>query len=286
MANARALRKRIKSVGSTKKITRTMELVATAKSKRAQTRVLASRPYVQGLSELLTAVRRGVAAGLTHPLLHEAASGPEALIVVTANRGLCGGFNSNVLRLAQAQVPAADVELHVIGKKGVAYFTYARRTIASRVTDLSDAPTYAEAERIVAPFLERFRRGALRRVRVVSTLYLTATRQEPRVHTLLPVTPAEGGPAAAGAGATGPLWDPSPEALLGSLLPQYVRADFLRILMEHSVSEQTARRVAMKNATDNAQEMSKMLTRTYNRARQGQITQQIAEIVGGAEAIS
>ncbi|MBI4229545.1 MAG: ATP synthase F1 subunit gamma, partial [Planctomycetes bacterium] len=282
MANARALRKRIKSVGSTKKITRTMELVATAKSKRAQTRVLAARPYVQGLSELLTAVRMGLAAGLSDPLLCEVASGPEALLVVTANRGLCGGFNSNVLRLAQAQPRASDVEMHVIGKKGVAYFTYAKRAIASRITDLSDTPTYAEADRIVTPFLERFLRGELRRVRVVSTLYLTATRQEPRVHTLLPVTPpvtppvTEGRPAqAAGASsAIGPLWDPSPEALLGTLLPQYVRADFLRILMEHSVSEQTARRVAMKNATDNAQEMSKMLTRTYNRARQGQITQQ------------
>ena len=283
MANARLIRKRIRSVRNTAKITRTMELVSTAKAKRAQDRAVAARPFARELEGLLAEVRRAAGAGGRHPFLEERTEGGDALLVVTANRGLCGGYNAGVLRRAAEAMREAGGEgiaLFVVGKKGAAYYRYLGRPVAAAWTDLPDGPRAEDAERFFAPLAEGFLGGRFRRVRAVSMRFLSASRQQPVVHTLLPVTTRDTG---------GPLpdllWDPAPGPLLETLLPRYVRTDLLRILMEHAVSEQIARRLAMKNATENANEMRRSLTKSYNRARQGQITQQIAEIVGGAEAL-
>lgn len=292
--NTRLIKKRIKSVGSTRKITRTMELVSTAKAKRAQNRIKAAQPYALALSDLIASAARGADDPTRlHPLCAARAVRRAALIVVTANRGLCGGYNANVFRMALetragllAEGKAVDVVM--IGKKGASYADFQRTPLTERIASLDDRPSFAQAQEILTPWIDRFLSGAVDQVLVCATHYASAARQFPRVETLLPVAiaPDEAGARpAAGADAVDFLWDPAPETLLAELVPIAVKTQFLRILMEAAVSEQIARRIAMKSATENAGDFIKSLTRTYNRARQTQITQQIAEIVGGAEAI-
>ncbi len=291
--NARVIKKRIKSVGSTRKITRTMELVSTAKAKRAQDRIRAAQPYALALSDLIASATRGVTdPSSLHPLC--AARDRErtvALFVITANRGLCGGYNGNVFRLgmetrARLVAEGKDVELVVIGKKGAGYADFQKIPLAQRIVTMDDRPAFAQAAEIISPWMEKFLSGAVDRILVCATHYASASRQFPRVEQVLPVALATDGPGKAdGGGGADYLWDPPPATLLGDLVPIAVKTSFLRILMEAAVSEQIARRIAMKSATENAGDLIKSLTGTYNRARQAQITQQIAEIVGGAEAI-
>lgn len=288
--NARLIKKRIKSVGSTRKITRTMELVSTAKAKRAQDRIKAAQPYALALSDLIASATRGVADPASlHPLCAVREAKTAALFIVTANRGLCGGYNGNVFRLgmetrAKLLAEGKAVEVVVIGKKGSTYAEFLKIPLAQKVGNVDDRPSFQQASEIIAPWMEKFLAGTVDRILVCATHYASASRQFPRVEQLLPVAlPAEEGRKAA----QGPdfLWDPPPAKLLGDLVPIAVKTNFLRILMEAAVSEQIARRIAMKSATENAGDLIRSLTGTYNRARQAQITQQIAEIVGGAEAI-
>jgi F-type H+-transporting ATPase subunit gamma len=285
MAKGRELKGRIKSVENTRKITRTMEMVATSKMKRAQDRVVAARPYANSLTEVIANLYTPELAE-RFPLLRQPVEIKKAaVIVLTTNRGLAGAFNANLLKesralLARLKETNVEPEMHVIGKKGLGYFRYVGRAVASSRIDITDRPTAQNAAEIVDPLIERFASGEIDAVYVVYAKFNSALSTPPSTLTVLPVTPPQ---------RTGPQPDyillPSAEVILTQLLPSYVRNSIYRALVETAAGEQGARRTAMKNATDNAGDMLNVLRRTFNRARQAQITQEIAEIVGGAAAL-
>jgi F-type H+-transporting ATPase subunit gamma len=285
MAKGRELKGRIKSVENTRKITRTMEMVATSKMKRAQDRVVAARPFANSLAEVIANLYTPELAE-AFPLLRQPATiNKAAVIVLTSNRGLAGAFNANLLKEARALLGRLkesniEPELHVIGKKGLGYFRYVNRAVASSRTDITDRPTAENAAQIVDELIQRFASGDIDAVYIVYAKFQSALSTPPTTQTILPVTPPE---------RTGPQPDyillPSAEVILTQLLPSYVRNAVYKALVETTAGEQGARRTAMKNATDNAGEMLNVLRRTFNRARQAQITQEIAEIVGGAAAL-
>jgi F-type H+-transporting ATPase subunit gamma len=285
MAKGRELKGRIKSVENTRKITRTLEMVATSKMKRAQDRVMAARPYATVLSEVISSLYSADLAE-RFPLLRQPATVRRAaVLVLTANRGLAGSFNSNIIKEARGLITRltsenVEVELHVVGRKGLGYFRYVGRALATSRTDIGDRPTVAQAAEMVDGLMDRFASGALDAVYVVSAKFRSALSTPPHTEQILPVTPPE----RKGAGRDYLLL-PSAEAILTELLPSYVRNAVYRALVENEAGFQGAQRTAMKNATDNATDMLKILGRTYNRARQATITQEIAEIVGGAAAL-
>ncbi len=293
MAKPRELRRRIKSVQSTRKITKTMELVATSKLKRAQDRVVAARPYAAALAEVIGDLYAPELAE-RFPLLRQPGgkSRRVALVVITANRGLCGAFNANLIREARRRIEqleseGAGVDLHLIGKKGITYFKFAKRPAASQRTDIGDKPSPSHAGEVVGPLMTQFESGALDAVEVVFAQFKSAVSTPPTTLRILPIAP----PRAAAQGGTGRqrvanyILKPSADAILEQLLPLYVRNQLYRALVETAAAFLGAQRTAMKNATDNAGDIIELLQRTYNRARQAQITQELAEIVGGAEAL-
>jgi len=285
MAKGRELKRRIKTVENTRKITRTMELVATSRMKRAQDRVTAARPYARALGDVIAGLYSPDLAD-RFPLLRQPERARKAaVILLTSNRGLCGGFNANLIREARGLLrklrdQGTDIELHVVGRKGIGYFRYVGQQMASHRTDSTDRPRAEDAASLVEGLMTDFVSGALDAVYVVYAQFRSAISTPPKSERLLPVEPPK---------KTGPLPDyllfPSAEAILTELLPSYVRNAVYRALVETAAGEQGARRTAMKNATDNASEMMNTLTRTFNRARQAGITQEIAEIVGGAAAL-
>ena len=285
MAKGRELKRRIKTVENTRKITRTMELVATSRMKRAQDRVTAARPYARALGDVIAGLYSPDLAD-RFPLLRQPERARKAaVILLTSNRGLCGGFNANLIREARGLLrklrdQGTDIELHVVGRKGIGYFRYVGQQMASQRTDITDRPKAEDAASLVDGLMTGFVSGALDAVYVVYAQFRSAISTPPKSERLLPVEPPK---------KTGPLPDyllfPSAEAILTELLPSYVRNAVYRALVETAAGEQGARRTAMKNATDNASEMMNTLTRTFNRARQAGITQEIAEIVGGAAAL-
>jgi F-type H+-transporting ATPase subunit gamma len=287
MAKGRELKGRIKSVENTRKITRTMEMVATSKMKRAADRVSSARPYALALGEVLSHVYTPELAE-RFPLLRRPAQVKQvALVVLTANRGLCGAFNTNLLREARARLAelegkGASVELHIVGRKGIGFFKYLGRDLASQRADISDKPTSADATSVIDTLMTRFASGDLDAVHVTYAKYKSALSTPPATEQVLPVV----APTSTGAGLSRDfILAPSADEILEALLPLYVRNTVYRALVETAAGEQGARRTAMKNATDNATEMLQLLKRTYNSARQAQITQEIAEIVGGASAL-
>ncbi len=293
MAKGRELKGRIKSVENTRKITRTMEMVATSKMKRAQDRVVAARPYATALTEVISSLYSPDLAE-RFPLLRQPAEQRRvALIVLTSNRGLAGAFNSNLIKEARARIAelergGAQVEVHVIGKKAVGYFKYVGRALATQRIDVTDRPTAANASEIVDALMADYIAGRLDGVYVTYSKFNSVLNTPPTTDTVLPVTPpttAEGRAEGATERKHDYLLFPSAEAILTELLPSYVRNAVYRALVETVAGEQAARRTAMKNATDNAGDILNVLRRTYNRARQAQITQEIAEIVGGAAAL-
>ena len=283
MSKAREIRRRIRSVENTRQITRTMEMVATSKLKRATDRVYESRPYGAALEDLVIGLT-GVEATDRFPLLRS----PEetrsaAILLLTANRGLAGAFNVNLIRRAREllvdfRTRGIATELHVAGRKGIAFFRFQGEPMSSSWTDIGDQPTVGDAERLTRGLRARFERGALDEIWVVSSKFRSALSTPPVARELLPIRIREGGAGDAF------ILSPSADAILNRLLPLYVRNVVYRALVENQAAEQGARRTAMKNATDSASDMLETLERTYNRARQGQITQEIAEIVGGADA--
>ena len=290
MAQARELRRRIKSVQSTRQITRTMEMVATSKLKRAQDRVVAARPYAHALAEVIGDLYAPDLAERFPLLRQPGAEGVKrvALIGITANRGLCGAFNTNLIRearrrLAELEGQGAQVDLHLIGRKGAAFFRFTRRAVASQRTDIGEKPTAEHAQEIITPLLQQFASGRLDQVEIVFAKFNSAIWTPATTMRILPVAPPEPKP---GAPKADYLLKPSAEAILEELLPLYVRNQVYRALVETTAGFYGSQRTAMKNATDNAGEMLDILRRTYNRARQGQITQELAEIVGGAEALN
>ncbi len=285
MAKGRELKGRIKSVENTRKITRTMEMVAASKMKRATDRVAAARPYALALGEVLARLVRPEIAE-KFPLLRQPGTKRKvAVVLLTANRGLCGAFNTNLIREARVRVSEMEaqgtqVELHIVGKKGIAFFKYLGRSITSERIDIGDRPSAAEAASLIDTLTERFAEGDLDGVYITYAKFQSALSTPPTTEQVVPVVP----PATQGAPRDF-LLAPNAEAIVESLLPAYVRNMVYRALVETVAGEQSARRTAMKNATDNASDMITLLRRTYNSARQAQITQEIAEIVGGAAAL-
>lgn len=285
MAKGRELKGRIKSVENTRKITRTLEMVATSKMKRAQDRVMAARPYATVLSEVISSLY-SVDLAERFPLLRQPATVRRAaVLVLTANRGLAGSFNSNIIKEARGLITRltsenVEVELHVVGRKGLGYFRYVGRALATSRTDIGDRPTVGQAAEMVDGLMDRFASGALDAVYVVSAKFRSALSTPPHTERILPVTPPERKGAARDY-----LLLPSAEAILTELLPSYVRNAVYRALVENEAGFQGAQRTAMKNATDNATDMLNLLKRNYNRARQANITQEISEIVGGSAAL-
>ena len=297
MAKGRQLKGRIRSVQNTRKITRTMELVSTSKLKRAQDRVVAARPYAEALRDVLADLVTPELAE-RFPLLRRPAplakGGPRraAVILLTSNRGLAGAFNSNLIKEARRRIETLEgegytVELYGIGKKGIGFFKYLGRKWALERLDIGDKPTADHAAEIAEPLIRAYEAGELASVDLVQARFLSALQTPPATMRLLPVAAPAAGQGGGGAGGQSKdyILAPSAEAILRELLPLYVRNAVYRGLVETAAAEHGARRTAMKNATDNAGEILEVLKRTYNRQRQAGITQEIAEIVGGAAAL-
>ena len=285
MAKGRELKGRIKSVQGTRKITRTMEMVATSKLKRAQDRVVGARPFANALTKVIADLYSPILAE-SFPLLRQPTKPKRAAVVLlTSNRGLAGAFNANLIRdgrelLTRLKKEGLETELHVVGKKGLGYFRFLSAPIASSRIDIGDAPTNENARELIDPLMEAFLTGRLDAVYVIFAKFNSVLSTPPTEVRILPVTPPERSGAVPDY-----LLFPSAHGILAELLPLYVRSAMYSALVETAASEQGARRTAMKSATDNADALLNVLQRTFNRARQAQITQEIAEIVGGAEAL-
>ncbi|MFA7238183.1 MAG: ATP synthase F1 subunit gamma, partial [Phycisphaeraceae bacterium] len=307
MAQLRELKGRIKAVGNIKRITKTMQMIATAKFQAAARRATATKPYTRKVAELvgeLVAAASGqtsgddasVGGGFDHPLLRapDKKTGRELLLVITSNRGLCGAYNANVIRAITAHLrehPDVAPVLHVIGKKGLAYFRFTGKPVEKAHTHLGDKSTYTEIEALADEFMQRFIAGEFDAVRVVSMRFISNARQSPRVLTLLPIKPPEVPPPEVSAASRKPQaanvlyeFSPEPKELLAQLLPIAVKSQLFQAFNEAIVSEQIGRMVAMKAATDNADQMGRNLKRSFNRARQAMITTELTEIVSGAAA--
>lgn len=285
MAKGRELKGRIKTVENTRKITRTMEMVAASKMKRAQDRVAAARPYANILGEVISDLYSPELAERFPLLRQPPAVRRAAVVLLTSNRGLAGAFNANLIRearnlLKRLEGEGVQVDLHIVGRKGLGFFKYVGREIASNRVDIGDRPTADNARELTDMLITDFIEEKLDAVYVVYSKFKSALSTPPTSEQVLPIRPPEKTTAQKDY-----LLFPSAEAILTELLPLYVRNTMYRALVETVAGEQSARRTAMKNATDNASEMISVLRRTYNRARQAQITQEIAEIVGGAAAL-
>jgi F-type H+-transporting ATPase subunit gamma len=295
----RILRRRIKTVQATKKITRAMELLAASRIAKAQERVRAAVPYSDQITEVVKDLAAAAGAEVRSPLLE---SRPEvrreAYLVLVADRGLCGGYNSSVLRAAEGEIKRTVVEgkeygLVTVGRKAETYFRFRGYRTDESFTGFSERPTYADAKAIAARVMGMYERGEIDRLEVIYTRFVSAGVQEVLQRPLIPLDRAvvEGGDAMPTpvTGHDGPQaayeFEPSPDAILDSLLPRYVEARVYAALLNASASEQAARQRAMKAATDNAEDLIVNLSRIMNRARQDAITTEIMEIVGGAEAL-
>jgi F-type H+-transporting ATPase subunit gamma len=285
MQKTRDIRRRIRSVQSTRQITHTMEMVAASKMRRAQDRVRAARPYAAKLSEVVSGLLVPELAE-KYPILRQPEHvGRSALVLLTSNRGLAGAFNVNLIRTARAKLDElrredVDVEFFVSGKKGISFFRFRHEPMERERTDITDRPTMEDAHSIIDPLIPRFEAGELDAVDIVYSQFKTALSTPPVCARILPVS--TGGE---GSRPSNYIFKPSAEEILTVVLPLYVRNSVYQALVENAASEQGARMTAMKNATDNAQELVKTLTLEYNKARQSQITQELTEITGGAEAL-
>jgi F-type H+-transporting ATPase subunit gamma len=293
MPNLRDIQKRIVSTNSTRQITRTMEMVATAKIKRAQSAIEAARPYALAMMEVLGNVARYV-QGASHPLLEVHEKHERVVVIpVTSDRGMAGAFNSNILRLTEGVVASerekgAATEIIAVGKKAVNYYRYREIVPIRSFRDISDKPTFADARAIASEVIERYTNGEIDGATIVFNRFKNVAEQKPEVHQLLPVERRALDEAQGSVSKDIPpeyMFEPDAETVLERLLPTYVETLVFRALMESAASEQGARRTAMKSATDNATDMITLYSRQYNRARQAAITNEIAEIVGGAAAL-
>jgi F-type H+-transporting ATPase subunit gamma len=285
MAKPRAIFKRRKSVANIAKITKTMQMIATAKFKRAFDRAVAARPYTDRLRGLIG--RLAAAAGeFTHPLLEARPARRVAVLGIAGNRGLCGGYNSNVgKRLTEFRRGVAarglEVEVHAAGKKLGSTLRYQKVPVVALHRQFEDKPTFAQVDEVASDLLRRYEAGEIDELHVVYTKFESAARQRAVSEQVLPLT-LPGGAAVAGGD---PIFDPDPATILSDLLPRAVRMHLFQAFLDAAVSEQTSRMVAMKAATDNARDMIKSLTMQYNRSRQTLITTELSEIMGGAAAL-
>ena len=292
-AELRAIRRRIRSVESTKKITRAMELIAASRIVKARERVSAARPYAEKMIEVIRNVGRA-SGDVGHPLLERRPVVTMGVLVVTSDRGLAGAYNSSVMRMAEARMSELQgdgvaVRLYAVGKKAQTYFSFRRYDIANTFFGVTDQPAYDDARGIGLALMEDYESGAVDAVEVFYTVYQSALSYVPSRVELLPVTPpsdVDAESSEAGGRAVSYEYEPDPAAILGRLLPRYVESALYGQLLESSASEHASRQRAMKAATENADELIKVMTRNANQARQAEITTEIAEIVGGAQALA
>ncbi len=293
-AQLRVYRRRIRSVQSTKKITRAMELIAASRIAKAQARVQAALPYSRQLTRVISALA-SQASTLDHPLLTEQGGERAAVLVISSDRGLAGGYNANVLKTATQLEELLKSEgkssvLYLVGRKAVGYYKFRGREAEQVWTGFSEQPEYENAQEVAETLIDAFLRtpedGGVDELHIVHTEFASAMTQRPTANRMLPLEVEESEQEAP----DGPLplyeFEPSPEALLDTLLPRYVTTRIWAALLDAAASESASRRRAMKAATDNAEELVKGLTRAANAARQAEITQEISEIVGGAAALS
>ena len=296
MAKARAIVKRRKAVRNIRKITKTMQMIATAKFQKSLKRATGTKPYTQKVRELVAELAATV-GNVEHPLLRRPEEGKRgrriALVVITSNRGLAGAYNGSVLRAANVFIRDQEaqgnaIDLYVAGKKGISYFNFQRRAIARRI-EVSDNPRFAEVQPLADDFIEQFTSGKVDAVYVAYMNFQSAGVQKPDVMMLLPLAAvaAGGAPKAGDAHKKTAVYEfsPDPQSLLDELLPLTVRSAMFQDFLDATTSEHVARMISMKSATDNADKMVKSLTMRYNRARQSQITTELAEIMGGVEAM-
>ena len=293
MANKRVLIKRRKAVRNIHKITRTMQLIATARFQAAFKRTVATKPYTEKLTELVADLS-DAAADIDHPLMktHDDVK-KSAMVVITSKRGLCGGYNSNVLRTAihhsdEQGKAGVETAVHMVGTKGINYFRFLGRPLAEQLTDISEVPRFDEIERMANGLMDRFAKGEISSVYVAHMSFLSAAKQKSVVLRLLPLSREAKDDRETSAKRTAVEYEfsPAPKELLDELLPATVRARMFQCFTDATVSEHIARMVAMKAATDAAEDMIKLLSRQYNRARQTHITMELLDIIGGANAIS
>jgi F-type H+-transporting ATPase subunit gamma len=287
MSRAREIKGRIRSVQNTRKITRTMEMVATSKLKRAQDRLGSARPYSEQLRAVIGRLLSPELAARYALLRQPEEVRRAAVLLVTSNRGLAGAFNANLIRMARELLgelrgQGVGTELHIVGRKGISFFRFLGEEMATSRTDIGDRPTAEDASSLVEPLMERFVAGDLDAVYVVHARFNSALSTPPATLRVLPIDPPAEEDAA---GSDEYLLEPSADEILARILPLYVRNSVYTAVLETAAAEQGARRTAMKSATDNAGDMLQTLTRRFNRARQAAITQEIAEIVGGAAAL-
>ena len=299
-AQVRVLRQRVKSVKSTQKITKAQEMIATSRIAKAQAKVAASAPYSRQITDVLTALAS--ASTLDHPLLNERETPKRAgILLITADRGLCGGYNSAAIKAAEelaALLRSQDKEtvMYVIGRKGLGYYSFRNRPVAQSWTGFSERPTYADAERATEAILPSFIVGStgateegtagIDEIHLVSTHFVSMITQRPQARRMAPMEieyvdhdPSNEFP---------PLYEfePSSDLLLDEMLPKYLKTRIYAALLDAAASESAARRAACKAATDNANDIIRNLSRQANQARQAQITQELTEIVGGADALA
>ncbi len=300
MAKARAIVKRRKAVRNIKKITKTMQMISTAKFQKALKRAVGTKPYTLKVRELVGELAASLGEDVTHPLLRPAAgTGKVALLVITSDRGLAGAYNGSVQRLANGFIRSEEaagrhVDLYVAGKKGVNYFNFQKRPIAKRLDQFGDGPKFADVDAVAEDLMRQFIDGKVDSVRVAYTQFISAGQQKPEVMQLLPLASlaeaagAKPGEKPADKPKAETVYEFSPDAktLLDELLPLTVKSALFQAFLDATTSENVARMVAMKSATDNADKMAKALTMQYNRARQSQITTELSEIMGGVEAMA
>jgi F-type H+-transporting ATPase subunit gamma len=294
MANARALDRRRRSIRNIRKITRTMELIATARFKKAMDRASAATAYTRRITQVVSDLAR---AGLSvsHPLLEpREETGNATLLILTANRGLCGGYNGAVFRAGLARneelrIAVPNLRLEISGKRGIAAAKFRKLPVAETYTQFDDQPKYEQVDPIATRFLMEFATGELDRLDVAYTKFVSSSKQTAVVETLLPLGSLGGDEAGQKqeepAGESMYEFLPSAESILEEVVPASFKARLFKCFLDAAVSEQIARMVAMKSATENASEMIRDLSASYNRARQSQITGEIMEIIGGVEAL-
>ncbi|KUL46570.1 ATP synthase F0F1 subunit gamma [Streptomyces violaceusniger] len=295
-AQLRVYKRRIKSISATKKITKAMEMIAASRVVKAQRRVAASSPYASELTRAVGAVATG--STTQHPLTTEAANPTRAaLLLITSDRGLAGGYSSNVIKAAEQLTErltgeGKEVDAYIVGRKGVAYYGFRERKVTESWTGFTDNPTYADAKKIAGPLIDAVLKdtadGGVDELHIVFTEFVSMLTQTPVTDRLLPLSLEEKADEQKAKGEILPLFDfePSAEDVLDALLPRYVESRIYNALLQAAASKHAATRRAMKSATDNAEELIKTLTRLANAARQADITQEISEIVGGASALA
>ncbi len=287
MANTRKIVKRRKTVNNICKITKTMEMIATSRFKKASNRASSNRLYTEQLEHLYGILIRH-ASEIDHPLLQENSDLlPTIVLVVSSNRGLCGGYNGNLLKEAARQInllryESHTIDLHVSGKKGINFFKFKNEPINRAYTEYDYQTTWHDINKIASDYVEQYQAGEIRGVKVVYTRFVSSARFTPEIISLLPVVPEE----IAGNTPTGDyLFAPNPQEIADELIPASVSTRLFQCFADSIASEQVARMRSMKAATDNAGQMIQDLTATYNRLRQGQITGELLDIIGGVEAI-